>query len=105
MAKPTREYELSEAADDDLLAIARYTVKKWGVEQARRYEAALESCFVAIGKRKIRSRVFLEKRPELLFTHCEHHYIFYIKSIQLLLHRFGQDDAITHLDFRFPPAL
>jgi len=78
MARPTREYELTEAADGDLLAIARYTIKKWGVQQARRYDAALESCLAAIGKGRIRSRVFLEKRPELLFAHCEHHYIFYV---------------------------
>ena len=78
MATPAREYELTEAADDDLLAIARYTIKEWGIEQARRYETALERCFVAIGKGKIRPRLFLEKSPELLFPHCEHHYIFYV---------------------------
>ena len=38
----------------------------------------LEDCFTSIGRGKIRARVFLKKRPELLFTHCEHHYIFYI---------------------------
>ena len=78
MARPTHDYELTEAADGDLLSIARYTIKKWGVEQAWRYEAALETCFAAIGKGKIRSRVFLKKRPELLFIHCRNHYIFYI---------------------------
>ena len=78
MARPIRKYELTEAADGDLLAIARYTIKKWGVEQADRYEAALESCFVAICGGKIRPRIFLKQRPELLFTHCEHHYIFYV---------------------------
>ena len=78
MAGPTREYELTEAADNDLLAIARYTIKKWGIDQARRYNAALESCFTAIGTGKIRPRIFLQRRPELLFTHCEYHYVFYI---------------------------
>jgi len=78
MARPAREYELTAAADGDLLAIARYTIKKWGIQQARRCEIALEMCFSAIGRGKIRPRLFLKKRPELLFTHCEHHYIFYI---------------------------
>src|SRR6266850_2262628 len=32
----------------------------------------------AIGQGKIQRRVFSKKRPELLFTHCEHHYIFYM---------------------------
>jgi toxin ParE1/3/4 len=80
MAGPSLEYELTEAVDGDLLAIARYTIKKWGIEQARRYETALERCFVAIGKGRIRPRLFLKKRPELLFTHCEHHYIFYVRG-------------------------
>jgi len=78
MARPAREYEVTEAADDDLLAIARYTINKWGIEQARRYGSALESRFSAIGQGKIQRRVFSKKRPELLFTHCEHHYIFYM---------------------------
>jgi len=68
MPGPTREYELTTEADRDLLAIARYTIKKWGVAQARRYETALETCFITIGSGRIRPRVFLEKRPELLFT-------------------------------------
>ena len=42
MPSPTHEYELTEAADGDVLAIARYTVKKWGIDQARHYEKALE---------------------------------------------------------------
>jgi len=78
MARPTPEYEMTEAADGDLLAIARYTIKKWGIKQARRYETALEKCFVGIGKGRVRPRVFLKRRPELFFTHCEHHYIFYV---------------------------
>jgi toxin ParE1/3/4 len=78
MTRPAREYQLTEAADEDLLAIARYTIKTWGIEQAHRYEAMLESCFAAIAKGKIRPRVFLKRRPELLFTHCEHHDVFYL---------------------------
>jgi plasmid stabilization system protein ParE len=60
------DYELTEAADADLQAIARYTVATWGIEQARRYEALLESHFQSIGRRKARARVFLKHRPELL---------------------------------------
>jgi len=78
MATPRPEYELTEAADEDLLAIARYTIKTWSIEQARRYEAALERYFRAIGHGKVRRRVFSAKRPDLFFTHCEHHYVFYL---------------------------
>ena len=30
------EYELTPAAEEDLLEIARYTIKTWGLEQAER---------------------------------------------------------------------
>ena len=77
MAKTRPEYELTEAADKDLLGIVRYTIKTWGIEQARRYETLLENHFKDIGQGKARARIFSRKRPELLYTHCEHHYVFY----------------------------
>jgi toxin ParE1/3/4 len=79
MASRHPVYQLTEDADDDLLGIARYTIKKWGIEQARRYEAALESRFAAIGRGTIQGRIFLKRRPEIRVTHCEHHYIFYVQ--------------------------
>ncbi len=72
------DYELTEAADADLLAIARYTAATWGIEQARSYEALLENHFQAIGRRKARTRVFLKNRPELLVSRIEHHYVFHL---------------------------
>ncbi len=53
MALLRPEYELTEAADLDLLAIARYTIKTWGIEQARRYEAALEGHFRSIAVKNV----------------------------------------------------
>ncbi len=71
------EYELSFAAQDDLKDIARYTVAKWGLKQAKRYEALLVKGFRNISKGRFPPRIFLSQRPDLLFTRCEHHYIFY----------------------------
>ena len=71
-------YELTKAADADIDGIASYTVSTWGIEQARRYEALLESHFSAIGRQRVRTRVFLERRPELLVSRCEHHYVFHL---------------------------
>ena len=71
-------YELTEAADADVQAIARYTVKTWGIEQARRYEAILESHFQAIGREKARARGFLKHRPELRISRIEHHDVFHL---------------------------
>jgi plasmid stabilization system protein ParE len=71
-------YELAEAADADIQAIARYTVTTWGIEQARRYEAILESHFQAIGRGKARTRWFLKHRPKLRVSRLEHHYVFHL---------------------------
>ena len=71
-------YELTEAADADIQAIARYTITTWGIEQARRYEAILESHFQAIGCNKARAREFLKNRPELRVSRIEHHYVFHL---------------------------
>lgn len=82
MAKPNAGrmpiYELSEAADADLRAIARYTISTWGIEQARRYEALLENHLKAIGREKARTRVFMKHRPELLVSRIAHHYVFHL---------------------------
>jgi len=43
-------YELTEEADADVQAIARYTISTWGIEQAQRYEALLEKRLRAIGQ-------------------------------------------------------
>ncbi|HEX4646350.1 MAG TPA: type II toxin-antitoxin system RelE/ParE family toxin [Verrucomicrobiae bacterium] len=72
-----RLYELTEEADADIQAIARYTISKWGIEQARRYEAQLEKHLRAIGQQKARTRIFLNHRPELLVSRVEHHYVFH----------------------------
>ena len=70
------EYELSPAAERDLLEIAIYTIATWSATQAARYESALERHFVAIGRGKARARVFLDHRPELFVSRCEHHHVF-----------------------------
>ena len=76
------EYELSPAAERDLLEIAIYTISTWSAKQADQYAAALERHFVAIGRGSARARVLLEHRPELLVSRCEHHYVFFVKREQ-----------------------
>jgi len=95
------EYELAPAAERDLLEIARYTIKTWGLEQADRYEAALEDHFKAIGKGKAHARRFLDHRPDLLYSRCEHHYVFFQEwgeSFPLILAVFHENmDLMTRL--------
>jgi len=70
-------YELTILAEEDMRDIARYTIDKWGIAQAERYEALLSKRFQEIAQGVITPRIFLKRRPDLLFTYCEHHYIFY----------------------------
>ncbi len=95
------EYELTHAADRDLLDIARYTIKTWGLAQANWYEAEIRTHFIAIGKSEAHARPFLEHRPELLFCRCEHHYIFFLQresACPLILAVFHENmDLMTRL--------
>jgi plasmid stabilization system protein ParE len=50
------DYQLAPEADDDLLGVARYTIKTWGEEQAEHCAGNLKSCFEAIGRGKACSR-------------------------------------------------
>jgi len=72
------EYEISPGAERDLLEIAIYTITVWGPAQAERYQAALQRRFSELGQRGMQARAFLEHRPELLVTRCEHHFIFFL---------------------------
>ena len=71
------DYKLTTHTEQDLRDIARYTIDMWGVEQAERYEALLSKRFQEIAQGIVTPRTFLKRRPDLLFTHCEHHFIFY----------------------------
>jgi toxin ParE1/3/4 len=72
------DYELAEAAEEDLKGIALYTISKWGSNQAARYGRLLDAHFAAIGKGKVKSRIFLTHRPELQVSRIEHHYVFHL---------------------------
>ncbi|SER63341.1 Plasmid stabilization system protein ParE [Nitrosomonas sp. Nm51] len=74
------DYKITAHAEQDLRDIARYTIDKWGMAQAERYEAILSKRFQEIAQRVVTPRIFLKKRPDLMFTHCEHHYICYLQS-------------------------
>jgi toxin ParE1/3/4 len=72
-------YDLFPGAVSDLESIANYTIEKWGINQARRYQGLLEPHFRTLQGQKHRAKVFLKHRPELLVSRCEHHFIFHLK--------------------------
>lgn len=71
------DYQLTPDADNDLLEIARYTLKTWGDEQTARYEGKLHRCFEEIARGQVRARLVKKTRPDMFVTRCEHHYVFY----------------------------
>ena len=72
-------YELTPDAERDLREIARYTLRQWGARQQRRYASVLEAGFRAIAQRHIVPRlVSPDHYPDVFFSHCGHHYIFYV---------------------------
>lgn len=72
------EYELTYEAEENLLGIARYTIKTWGEDPAKVYNTALKRAFSAIGANPDKGRIFFKKRSELRLLRAEHHYVFYL---------------------------
>ena len=60
-------------AEEDLIAIWRYTAVKWGETQADKYIRKIEACFEKIGQGSALLRTLTEN---VQFIRCEHHYIF-----------------------------
>src|SRR5688500_14046148 len=73
------DYELSSDAEDDLRAIAAYTIATWGVAQSDRYEAALIECFEELASGGVQTRQPIPHRPEIVVCRCEHHYVFALR--------------------------
>lgn len=71
-------FQLTSDAAADLLEIARYTIQKWGKARAKKYEQKLKESFATIGRGEAHARILFENWPELRFSHCEHHYIFFL---------------------------
>ena len=71
-------YELTPDAERDLREIARYTLRQWGARQQQRYARVLEAGFQAIAQRRLVTRPFSPRYPDVFVSHCGHHYIFYV---------------------------
>jgi len=72
------EYLLTADAEDDLFAIAAYTLKKWGPDQLDRYEKSLETHLRAIASGDTPCRTVFEHRSDIFVSRCEHHYVFHV---------------------------
>ena len=100
-------YQIAPEAVDDLLGIARYTIRTWGKEQAQSYETTLERSFAVIAKDVENGRVFSKRRPDLRFVRSKHHFVFYLiekdKSPLILAVFHERMDLINRLKKRLDP--
>ena len=72
-------YQLSRAAARDLKAIAQYTVKTFGVKQAKTYANGFEQCFLTITDNPFVGRDIGFIRPGLRRFEHESHFIYYLR--------------------------
>ena len=72
------DFEISAFAEEDLIGIARYTVKQWDAEQARRYADYFDVHFGMIANGKARTRTPIKSRPELLVSRGKKHFVFHL---------------------------
>ncbi len=99
-------YELTKDSATDLEGIVRYTLLKWGTEQARLYLDNLHQCFQRIADTKAEGKTFSERFPSVRVTRCEHHYVFYLHPdghpprIFAVFHE--RMDLLTRLKHRLP---
>ena len=71
-------FKLTPNAREDLKNIAKYTIKKWGKEQALIYKSKLDACFKEISQEQFVQRTFALNLPGLFVRRCEKHFVFYL---------------------------
>ena len=102
------EYALGLEAENDLMEIGRYTARTWGLEQTERYLSKLDEHFLAISEGTVHAREFLEDRPDLFYSHCQHHYVFFARDDDgsvLILAVFHENmDLMARLTERLEPG-
>jgi toxin ParE1/3/4 len=76
------EYRISKLADADIAAIADYTIKTFGIKQARRYRDGLKTSFQMLADHPERGRGAEDLAPKLRRWNYKSHVIFYTPSEQ-----------------------
>lgn len=72
------KYRLSKRADNDLVEIAEYTIREFGIEQARHYRDALEVCFSTLADNPLMGHSAEQFAPQLRRFEHESHIVFYM---------------------------
>lgn len=71
---------LAQRARLDLIGIRRYTVDRWGKEQARKYISQIRHCADEIANHRRQGKPREDIAPDLKSYHVGRHVIFYVES-------------------------
>ena len=71
---------LTKRARKDLIEIRRYTVNRWGKEQARMYISQIRCCADDLANQRIQGKLREDIAPNIKSYHIGRHVIFYIDS-------------------------
>ena len=74
------DHRLSARAEADLAGIADYTIKTFGIEQARRYRDALEGCFRTLAENPRLGHSAERLSPSLRRFEHRSHTVFYVED-------------------------
>jgi len=96
------DYQLTQHAEQDLLAIARYTLQHFGVSQARRYRDRLLKMFELLAEFPFIGSDQSHIKPNVRRHRFDSHVIYYRttpKSIVILrILGVNQDPLLHHID-------
>lgn len=81
MTSAKKRYRLTFEASQDLLSIARYTIKTWGIAQSRAYAAELEKTFDSLASKLLPAKPFSENLPDIMVWHNTYHSVYYTFEI------------------------
>ena len=79
------DHRLSSRAEADLAGIADYTIKTFGIEQARRYRDTLEVCFRTLAENPRLGRSAERLSPGLRRFEHRSHTVFYTEGAGSIL--------------------
>ena len=77
-------YILTSGAESDIRGILDYTLNRWGAGQAEKYVLQFEQCLKDLVSGQRSGKTFSTELPEIRVSHCEHHYIFYVRQSDVL---------------------
>lgn len=75
--KAAYSYQLSDAADDDVAGILRFTVVRWSVKQADIYLDGFEETFERIARSPFGARERTQFKPPIRIAHYKSHVVIY----------------------------